>query len=196
MLPVPSGDRSAGAAGARLCAWWLGSRSWRSCCCVSNRPSLPSSSKPLHRCCPNLSTAVVVSSPSLVSPPATQGSPVLFPPSCCGCGLHTARSLPPLPHSKEHLDPSRPKAQGQELRFHPFVLLGKGLARAGGPLASQQGALDVFGAQTAGTNGMGTSPAGTAARGALLIACLSSAPCQRPEVESFWEDLRGPRVTW
>lgn len=193
-VPVPGGNRSAGAAGARLCAGWLGEPELAELLVCLQRPSLPSSSEPLRRCC------CVVSLP--VPPPATQGSPVLFPPSCCGCGLHAARSLLPLPHSKEHPDPSRPKARGQELRFHPLVLPGKGLARAGGPLASQQGAPGVFGAQIAGDElwdeprAVGWVPAPAPQAQQAVVHCSSPAcPCQLPEVESFWEDLRGPRVT-
>lgn len=185
MLPVPSGGRSAG---ARLCAWWLGSRSWQSRCCVSNRPSLSSSSKPLRRCC-----CVV----SLPCPPACRpGIPHPLPSVLLWLWLARC-TLPPVAPAFQGA-PGSFQTKGTRARasLPPFVLPGKGLTRAGGPLASQQGALDVFRTQTTDTNGMGTSPAGTAARGALLLTCLSSAPCQLPEVESFWEDLRGLRVTW
>lgn len=187
----PAGTGAGTGAEARLCACGWGSRSWRSCWCVSTDPHYPPP--------PNPSAAVFVLCPSLSPrlPPRDLPSSSLRPAVAVACTLHAPSCHSCIPRSTRILPDQR--HEGKSFASIPLCCPAKVWQELVAPwLLSRELQLCSGHKELAPSCGMGTSPspAGTAARGALLIACLSSAPCQLPEVESFWEDLRGQRATW
>lgn len=108
MLPVPSGDRSAGPLerGCALGGWGAGA--------AGVSPTDPHYPPP-----PNLSAAVVMSSPSL-SPACHPGIPRPLPSVLLWLWLARCTLPPATPALQEHQDPSRPKARDKSFASIPL----------------------------------------------------------------------------